>query len=189
MYRCALGAYECAIALARPEKEVVITEGSCQGMILTERRGTGGFGYDPLFYIPDQGCTMAELNPDVKKYTEPSLSGTDGDEKGAGGGGKMMRIGLVSDSHGNVPALKRAIRALGEINLLVHLGDGAGDAEATGLKLPEFIQLKGNCDLTSELPREEIRHLGMNFAALFCHGDEWGCQVELTTIDLPRAGM
>jgi putative phosphoesterase len=70
--------------------------------------------------------------------------------------------------------VKRAIRALGEINLLVHLGDGAGDAEATGLKLPEFIQLKGNCDLFSELPREEIRHLSMNAKALFCHGDEWG---------------
>ena len=53
----------CALALKIPGKETVIAEGVCPGVILEARRGTGGFGYDPLFYIPAEGCTMAQLSP------------------------------------------------------------------------------------------------------------------------------
>jgi XTP/dITP diphosphohydrolase len=45
---------------------VEITEGSCQGIIAFAPRGKHGFGYDPVFYLPEQGCTMAELEPEVK---------------------------------------------------------------------------------------------------------------------------
>ena len=44
----------------------VICEGSWEGFILLEPRGTGGFGYDPYFYVPEQGCTSAELPPEKK---------------------------------------------------------------------------------------------------------------------------
>jgi XTP/dITP diphosphohydrolase len=41
--------------------QVILAEGVCEGRILRERRGTGGFGYDPLFYLPELGATFAEL--------------------------------------------------------------------------------------------------------------------------------
>jgi XTP/dITP diphosphohydrolase len=44
----------------------VYFEGVCAGEILLEERGTNGFGYDPLFFVPDCGCTMAELPLAVK---------------------------------------------------------------------------------------------------------------------------
>ncbi|MCZ6723463.1 MAG: RdgB/HAM1 family non-canonical purine NTP pyrophosphatase [Gammaproteobacteria bacterium] len=44
----------------------VICEGSWEGIILLEPQGTGGFGYDPYFYLPEQGCTSAELSAELK---------------------------------------------------------------------------------------------------------------------------
>ena len=58
--------YGCAVALCRPGREPVITYGACAGRILREYRGTGGFGYDPLFYSDDLGVTFAEADPDAK---------------------------------------------------------------------------------------------------------------------------
>jgi len=46
--------------------EIISASGTCEGMILDAPRGTGGFGYDPLFLLPDNGQTMAELVPEVK---------------------------------------------------------------------------------------------------------------------------
>ena len=45
---------------------VIAEEGVIEGTILTERRGSGGFGYDPIFYIPEKGKTFAELDHDEK---------------------------------------------------------------------------------------------------------------------------
>lgn len=58
--------FRCAIALAEPEKLHFVVEASCEGIINTESRGKNGFGYDPIFYIPEYKQTMAELEPDVK---------------------------------------------------------------------------------------------------------------------------
>ena len=60
-------AFRCVIACVDPSsgKEVVV-EGSCEGVIGFEERGEGGFGYDPLFFIPELGKTMAELPLEVK---------------------------------------------------------------------------------------------------------------------------
>lgn len=54
------------IALASPDGRVRLCRGSVRGVILFAPRGAGGFGYDPVFYLPDQDCTMAELAEDVK---------------------------------------------------------------------------------------------------------------------------
>lgn len=52
----------CAIALARPDGTVALqTEGVCPGEIATEPKGEGGFGYDPIFYVPAKGQTFAEM--------------------------------------------------------------------------------------------------------------------------------
>lgn len=59
--------FRCVIALAAPDGRVLGTaEGVCEGRIAEQPAGDGGFGYDPVFYLPGQGRTMAELPPDVK---------------------------------------------------------------------------------------------------------------------------
>ena len=55
------------LALARPDGTVrAVVEGTCRGRIGRARRGTGGFGYDPLFVPEGRERTMAELAPDEK---------------------------------------------------------------------------------------------------------------------------
>ena len=58
--------FVCLIALANPEKIIDIAEGSCAGTIVMKPRGSGGFGYDPLFQPIEYQKTFAELPPDVK---------------------------------------------------------------------------------------------------------------------------
>ena len=56
----------CAIALAGPNMETRTAFGTCEGVIAHERKGTNGFGYDPIFYVPTLGKMMAELQPSEK---------------------------------------------------------------------------------------------------------------------------
>lgn len=54
------------IALCYPDGRELTAEGSVRGVILEEERGTGGFGYDPLFFSPELGKTFAEATPEQK---------------------------------------------------------------------------------------------------------------------------
>jgi XTP/dITP diphosphohydrolase len=54
--------FHATIAIAKPTGEVELAEGNCYGEIIPEERGTGGFGYDPIFLVEDLGKTMAELD-------------------------------------------------------------------------------------------------------------------------------
>lgn len=56
----------CALAMAEPGKETLTVFGTCEGHILRERRGTNGFGYDPVFYVDAEGKSMAELSSEEK---------------------------------------------------------------------------------------------------------------------------
>ena len=58
--------FHCSLALVIPGKHPVTFEGTCEGFILDEKRGENGFGYDPIFYVPEYGKTMAELPPEEK---------------------------------------------------------------------------------------------------------------------------
>jgi len=58
--------FRCVVAIATPDGRIRCTEGACEGIIALEPSGTRGFGYDPVFYLPEHGCTMAELSADVK---------------------------------------------------------------------------------------------------------------------------
>lgn len=58
--------FACAIAVIFPDGEEKTFFGKCEGKILTERHGENGFGYDPIFYVPEYDCSMAELLPEVK---------------------------------------------------------------------------------------------------------------------------
>ena len=59
-------AFQCAIALAIPGQPTRIAEGSCPGVLLEELRGTGGFGYDPLFLYEPLNKTFAEVTDEEK---------------------------------------------------------------------------------------------------------------------------
>lgn len=61
--------YVCHVALADPEGRIRCeATGTCRGRIITEPRGTGGFGYDPLFLIPEYHRTFGELGPAAKRH-------------------------------------------------------------------------------------------------------------------------
>ncbi len=55
-----------AIAFAIPGKSTIIVRGTLKGLIMTESKGSNGFGYDPLFYLPEFDKTMAEISPELK---------------------------------------------------------------------------------------------------------------------------
>jgi XTP/dITP diphosphohydrolase len=58
--------FHATIAIATPNNQLQITEGFCEGEIIPEERGTGGFGYDPIFLLSESGKTMAELTMEEK---------------------------------------------------------------------------------------------------------------------------
>jgi XTP/dITP diphosphohydrolase len=58
--------FHATIAIATAGKTVQLAEGNCYGEIIPEERGTGGFGYDPIFLFPELGKTMAELEMEQK---------------------------------------------------------------------------------------------------------------------------
>ncbi len=58
--------FRCALALADGDRILATAEGSVEGTIIDKSRGTGGFGYDPHFFLPELGKTMAELTPEHK---------------------------------------------------------------------------------------------------------------------------
>ncbi|MBW4473661.1 MAG: RdgB/HAM1 family non-canonical purine NTP pyrophosphatase [Stenomitos rutilans HA7619-LM2] len=60
--------FVCVIAIARPDGTIALqAEGVCPGRILHSPRGSGGFGYDPIFYVPEQRLTFAEMSSDQKR--------------------------------------------------------------------------------------------------------------------------
>lgn len=58
--------FVCAIAAVFPNGEVQTVRGTIEGQIAHEIAGENGFGYDPIFYVPEYGCTTAEMDPEVK---------------------------------------------------------------------------------------------------------------------------
>jgi len=58
--------FRCVIAIAEPHGRVELCSGVCRGVIINEPRGTNGFGYDPIFYLPELNKTMAELTLEEK---------------------------------------------------------------------------------------------------------------------------
>ena len=58
--------FRCCVAIAKPEGLVKVVEGTCEGIIGFKSEGNYGFGYDPVFIVPDYNQTFAQLGPDVK---------------------------------------------------------------------------------------------------------------------------
>ncbi|SDY51492.1 XTP/dITP diphosphatase [Tindallia californiensis] len=60
------GRFVCAIAVAFPNEEVLVTRGEVEGYIDFEETGENGFGYDPMFYVPEYQKTFGQLEPEIK---------------------------------------------------------------------------------------------------------------------------
>ncbi len=58
--------FHCVLAVSGPNQPTRTFAGTCEGIILEERRGNGGFGYDPIFFVESYGKAMAELEPEQK---------------------------------------------------------------------------------------------------------------------------
>jgi len=58
--------FRCTLAFVQPGQAPVIASGTCEGVIIHNPQGQHGFGYDPVFFLPDRLCTMAQLNPEEK---------------------------------------------------------------------------------------------------------------------------
>ncbi len=68
-------AFEATIAIALPSGEIKLATGQCEGEIIPEERGTNGFGYDPIFFIPELGQDHGRTGDERKKPFEPPGSG------------------------------------------------------------------------------------------------------------------
>ena len=60
------GRFVCAIAVVFPNGSSLTVRGTCEGYIAFEPAGSNGFGYDPLFYVPEVGLTIAQMEADIK---------------------------------------------------------------------------------------------------------------------------
>jgi XTP/dITP diphosphohydrolase len=58
--------FHCSVAIATPHGGLYLADGECPGEVIPEERGTNGFGYDPIFWMPELQRTMAELSDDEK---------------------------------------------------------------------------------------------------------------------------
>ncbi|BAT53002.1 hypothetical protein NOS3756_19460 [Nostoc sp. NIES-3756] len=60
--------FVCVVAIASPDGAIALqAQGICRGEILHAPRGNGGFGYDPIFYVPEKQLTFAQMTPELKK--------------------------------------------------------------------------------------------------------------------------
>lgn len=58
--------FRCVVAIAIPDAEIATVEGTVEGIITNQPQGANGFGYDPIFLLPERGLTMAALPAEVK---------------------------------------------------------------------------------------------------------------------------
>lgn len=58
--------FACSIACALPDGRILTSYGAMEGLIGYEIKGENGFGYDPIFYLPEYGCSSAEISPEQK---------------------------------------------------------------------------------------------------------------------------
>lgn len=89
-----------------------------------------------------------------------------------------MRLGIMSDSHGNLSMARMAINSMGTVDLLVHLGDYCHDAKILAAELQrDIIYVKGNCDFSSDVPNEKLLDIeGLKIYITHGHqqGVKWG---------------
>lgn len=93
-----------------------------------------------------------------------------------------MRIGVISDSHGDTYAVKRAVELMGKVDFLIHLGDFYRDAEVVSKKLErDIIYIRGNCDFGSNVDSEKIIDIGSK-RILITHGHKYNVKSDYKSL-------
>lgn len=151
--------FYCALALAVPNKETLIVHGTCEGEILTEKRGENGFGYDPIFFVTEKGKGMAELLPEEKNqisHRAEALKKMSVEFESYLKKDKKMKILIVSDSHGLQKELQEIKkRHQHEVDLFIHCGDS--ELNIDDLSLEGYVTVRGNCDFNAPFPEEVLK--------------------------------
>ena len=163
--------FVCAVAAAFPDGTTEVVRGTIEGRIGYEIAGEHGFGYDPIFYLPEYGCTTAELDPEKKN--ELSHRGKalramrEIMEK------KLMRVLIVSDTHGSHRNLDAVLERVGKIDALIHMGDVEnGEHYIEAVADCETYMVAGNNDFFSFLPKEREFTLG-KYNIFITHGHNY----------------
>lgn len=101
-----------------------------------------------------------------------------------------MRILVVSDTHRDAAALRQAILSQPQAEAVIHLGDGADEAESARLDFPEkaFYLVRGNCDWGSALPAEGIAQLGGK-RIFYTHGYTYNVKYGLYSVYSAASGQ
>lgn len=101
----------------------------------------------------------------------------------------MIRIGVMSDSHGRLLNVTRAVREMGRVDAIVHLGDHDSDASEIGrLSDAPLSVVCGNCDWFSQFPAELLLELG-GIRVLLTHGHRQNVKEGLTVLSLKAETM
>ena len=159
--------YTCAIVAILSDGKVLKTEARCEGEIAEEIRGQGGFGYDPIFFIPDCGKMAAELSEEEKNrvshrgkalrkmvrilkeegaHSERKQASEDKKEGKPKDDSKKVqetvseeekKILVVSDNHRKLETLFQLIDTNPDISCFLHLGDSEGGEEEIRAHLPK----------------------------------------------------
>ncbi len=200
--------FACSICAVFADGRVFHSEGKFEGLIAKEPKGTNGFGYDPILYLPEYGRTSAELTPEEKNsisHRGKALRAMrdqlmkvleDDRKKGINQGAfpekkedsglvrPFQTILVVSDSHHKDDNLKDVLSRLGMIDFFVHLGDAEGTEgliqqyAGDGVKC-FFVQ--GNNDFFTNLPRDIVATFGKHKCFL-THGHYYGVNMDLSIL-------
>lgn len=168
--------FVCAIAAALPNGEILTTHGTIEGRIGYEERGENGFGYDPIFYVPEYGCSTSELNSEQKNEISHRGKALRAmreklDENGILNTAKIL---IVSDTHRQNGNLYRVIDQVKPIDLLIHCGDIEGDDLNLEQKAGCPIQVvAGNNDFFYGYDNAKTFKLG-NYKVYLTHGHHHG---------------
>ncbi len=168
--------FVCAIAAAFPDGTILTTEETVEGKIGYAEKGENGFGYDPIFYLPEFECTTAELSSALKNkisHRGKALSKMKA-ELISTGKLNQFKILIVSDSHRQNKNLYRVIEKEKPLDLLIHCGDMESDAFALSAMAECPVEVVGgNNDLFYRYEKERVFDIGKHRVYL-THGHRHG---------------
>ena len=116
----------CAIAAALPDGTTEVVREQWRGSSAIRSPGENGFGYDPIFFLPEYGCTSAELSPEEKNELSHRGEGPAEDARNPGEEEGTVKVLIVSDTHKSHRNLERIIEKEKPFQMLIHLGDVEG---------------------------------------------------------------
>jgi len=181
----------CSMAAVLPDGRILISYGVMEGRIAYEAAGNGGFGYDPIFFVPECGCTSAELTAEqknrlshrakalagMKEKLEEEFRKPESERRG-----KAKRILIVSDTHRRNNNLVKVLGSIGRIDLLIHLGDAEGSEDYIEAVAGCPVEiLAGNSDFFTGLDREKMIQIG-KYKVFLTHGQNYN--VSFSSSDL-----